>query len=215
MNHSLLVINASGRTSRSVTRRLTARFVSTWTELHPEAEILHRDLLSSPPALVNETWIAAAFAEPASRSGIMNDALRLSETLIEEIITADVILIGTPMYNFGMPATLKAWFDQVIRVGRTFAFEPESENPYRPLLASKPVIIATAVGDGTLLPGGALEHLNFLEPHLATMLGFIGLTDVSFVRVGDEEFQDDRVKRSIGAAETSLDELAQKLASSR
>lgn len=208
MKPQLLVIDASGRTTRSVTRRLTARFTASWRAQNPEGRVMHRDLLLTPPALVNEAWIAAAFADPAGRTDSMREALAQSESLIEEIIQADLIVLGTPMYNFGMPAALKAYFDQVIRVGRTFAFDPAAPVPYRPLLAAKPVIAITAMGDGALLPGRELAHLNFLEPHLTAMLAFIGLSDVKFVRVGDEEFQDGRLQRSLQAAETRLDDLA-------
>src|SRR5688500_164496 len=100
-----------------------------------------------------------------------------------------------------MPAQLKAYIDQIVPVARTFAFEPAAGDPYRPLLASKPVIVITAAGDGAVLAGGAMAHLNFLEPHLETVFGFIGLKDITHVRVGYDEFQDDRLRRSIAAAE--------------
>ena len=204
----LLAINCSGRITRSITRRLTDRFIGVWRSQNPEGTVVQRDIGQNPPSPVNESWISAAFADPAKHTSAMRDALRLSEEFVEEIVAADAIVIGTPIYNFGMPAQLKAYFDQVIRVGRTFAFTADSSDPYRPLLASKPVTVITAAGDGSMYPGGALAHLNFLEPHLTTVLGFIGLTDVTFVRVGYEEFQDDRLKSSLAAAETRIDEIA-------
>lgn len=205
--NSLLVINSSGRTTRSITRHLTARFTAGWRVRHPEGEVVVRDVgLQSPPA-VDETWIAAA--NPASV--VSHHPLAISETLIEEISRAAVIILGSPIYNFGMPAQLKAYFDQVVRIGRTFAFDASAADPYRPLLASKPVFAMVSVGDGSLLPGGALEHLNFLEPHLATILGFVGLTDVTFIRAGYEEYQDDRAKRSLAAAEAAVDEAMDRL----
>ena len=205
---NLLIINCSGRITRSITRRLTDRFVAGWHHQNPEGTVVQRDIGKNPPPPVNESWIAAAFADPAKHTSAMQDALRLSETFVEEIVAADSIVIGTPIYNFGMPAQLKAYFDQVIRVGRTFAFTEDSSGPYRPLLVSKPVTVITAAGDGSMHPGGALAHLNFLEPHLNTVLGFIGLTDVTFVRVGYEEFQDDRWQKSLAAAEASIDQIA-------
>lgn len=204
---TLLVVNSSGRVTRSITRRMTQRFADRWRANHPGAQIVQRDLGLAPPPAVNESWIAAAFAEPDARTPAMNAALSTSEILIEEIVAADTIILGAPIYNFGMPAQLKAYFDQVVRVARTFAFIPGTPEPYRPLLASKPVIVVTSAGDGALLPGGALAHLNFLEPHLHTILGFIGLTDVTFVRVGFDEFQDDRLAHSLAAAEATLDRL--------
>jgi FMN-dependent NADH-azoreductase len=208
MKPTLLIINSSGRETRSITRQLTKRYAAAWRAHHPDGEIIDRDVGLHPPPPVDERWIAAAFADPAVRTQAMHEALRTSNALIDELVQADQLLIGTPIYNFGLPAQLKAYFDQVVRVGRTFAFDPKAPQPYRPLLSPKPVVVVTATGDGALLPGGALAHLNHLDPHLRTIFEFIGLTDLTFVRVGDEEFQDDRLKRSLRNAEDALDALA-------
>lgn len=205
---TLLVINTSGRVTRSITRRLTSRFEEHWVQVHPHGIAVHRDLGQAPPPPVDESWIAGAYVDPAKRTFAMQEALRMSDLLIDELEAADLVVLGVPIYNFGMPAPLKAYFDQVVRVGRTFAFEPDSSEPYRPLLQSKPVVAITSAGDGSLFPGGTLGHLNFLEPHLRTVLGFIGLTDLTFVRVGYEEFKDDRWRHSLAAAKTEVDRLA-------
>ncbi len=118
---------------------------------------------------------------------------------------------GAPIYNFGVPAQLKAWNDQVVRLGRTFAFEATSATPYQPLVNSKPVVVITAAGDGDIFPGGPLGHMNHLEPHLTTTLGFIGLTDLRFIRAGYGEYQDDRTKRSLAKAEQEVDQLVEQL----
>jgi len=204
---TLLVINSSGRVTRSITRHLTTRFADGWISRHPGGELRIRDVGTSPPPPVSEGWIAAAFAAPTDRTPAMREALALSDAMIEELIAADAIVLGAPMYNFGMPAQLKAYVDQVVRIGRTFDFDATADNPYRPLLASKPVIAILSAGDGSLHIGGALAHLNFLEPHLQTILGFIGLADVTFVRAGYDEYQDDRAKRSLVAAESAIDDL--------
>ncbi|PTX94508.1 NAD(P)H-dependent oxidoreductase [Opitutus sp. ER46] len=206
--NNLLVIHSSGRVTRSITRRLTTRLVAAWKTHHPDGQVVERDLTQSPPPVVNEPWIAAAFADPKRRTPAMLDALASSDALIAEIERADAIVIGAPVYNFGLPAQLKAYIDQIVRVGRTFGFNAEAAQPYTPLLQSKPVVVLTSAGDGSLLPGGALAHLNFLEPHLTTVFGFIGLTDVTFVRVGHEEYQDERLAHSLAAAETAVEELA-------
>jgi FMN-dependent NADH-azoreductase len=203
--NSLLVVNSSGRITRSVTRKLTERFVAGWKLGIPNGEIIMRDVGLNPPPPVDESWIGAAFADNSSLMPI--GPLALSEALIEELIRADAVVLGAPMYNFGMPAQLKAYFDQIVRVGRTFSFDAEASEPYRPLLTSKPVVVIVSVGDGSLLPGGALAHLNFLEPHLRTILAFIGLTDVTLVRAGYDEYGDDRAKRSLTAAEAAIDQV--------
>lgn len=213
--NTLLVINSSGRVTRSITRHLATRFVNGWKARHPGAEIRTRDVGLHPPSPVNEQWIAAAFAADAERTPGMRETLALSDVLIDEIIAADAIVLGAPMYNFGMPAALKAYVDQVVRVGRTFAFDATANNPYRPLLVSKPLVAILSAGDGSLHTGGTLAHLNFLEPHLQTILGFIGLTDVHFIRAGYDEYQDDRAKRSLVAAQSAVDDLLLRLDSAQ
>lgn len=202
---TLLVIHSSGRVTRSITRRLADRFTRAWTAAHPHGTVLHRDVGLHPPSTVNEAWISAAFAPPERRTPAMRDALRESDTLLAEIERADAIAIGAPLYNFGMPAQLKAWFDQIIRVGRTFAMTGDPAEPYRPLLASKPVVVLVSVGDAAMLPGGEAFPRATLEPHLTTLLTFNGLTDVTFIRVGDEEKPGESHDRSILAAEQAID----------
>jgi FMN-dependent NADH-azoreductase len=179
---------------------------------HPTGRIINRDLGVNPPPAVNEAWIAAAFAPSDQFTAPMSDALAISDTLIGEINEAEAIVIGAPMYNFGVPAQLKAYVDQIVRIGKTFAFEPtDPENPYRPLIHPKPVVLVISVGDGSLHPGGPLAHLNFLEPHLVTVLNFIGLSDISFVRVGYDEYKDDRFKKSLADAEAEVDRIVDRL----
>lgn len=205
---TLLAIHASGRVTRSITRRLAGRFIEHWQAANPAGRVIQRDIGRQAPAPVNEPWIAAAFADPGRRTPAMQRSLASSEQLIADIESADAMVLGTPMYNFGVPAQLKAYFDQIIRVNRTFAFDPDSAEPYRPLLSDKPVTVIVSVGDGSLLPGHDMAHLNFLEPHLSTMLGFIGLTKLQYVRVGYEEFQDHRLHESLAAAERAVTQLA-------
>ncbi|MEZ0387981.1 MAG: FMN-dependent NADH-azoreductase [Verrucomicrobium sp.] len=213
---TLLLINASGRVSRSITRQLTGRFANAWQQQHPDGKVIHRDVGLNPPPPVNEDWIAGAFGDPQSLTAGQARALETSNTLIEEIEKADLIAIGSPMYNFGMPSPLKAYIDQIVRVGRTFEFDPtNTESPYLPLLKPKPVVIITSVGDGAMQMGGSLAHLNFLEPHLATVFGFIGFTDMHFVRAGYDEYQDDRFRKSLVNAEAEVDRVVGALSESR
>jgi FMN-dependent NADH-azoreductase len=203
--NTLLVVNSSGRVTRSVTRRLAERFVRSWTAGHPAGSVIQRDVGLHPPRPVNEDWIAAAFASPDNRTPEMQEALRESDLLLDEITRADAIVIATPVYNFGMPAQLKAWFDQIIRVGRTFAFTSDPAAPYRPLLNSKPVAVLVCAGDANFLPGGSFYAQNTLEPHVSTLLAFTGLTDATFIRVGDEEKPGESLRESLAAAEQAID----------
>jgi FMN-dependent NADH-azoreductase len=210
---TLLVINASARVTRSITRQLTTRFADRWRAQNPGAEIITRDVGANPPPAIDEAWIAAAFTPPTASIPAKPDALTLSDTLVDEIFRADAIVLGVPMYNFGMPGQLKAYIDQIVRAGRTFAFTGDESNPYQPLVPAKPMVIITAAGAGGYEPGGPSAHLNFLEPHLETVFGFLGLTDLSLVRVAFEEAKNDQFQRSIAEAEAAVDELVDRLAS--
>lgn len=211
MKPNLLVLNASARITRSITRTLTQRFANAWLASHSGGSITQRDFALNAPPAIDEPWVAAAFTPPELRTPDQHAALSLSETLIAEIEAASAIIIGVPLYNFGMPASLKAWFDQVVRIDRTFSIVEDPESPYRPLLRSKPVIVLTSAGSAAFQPGGPTAHLNFLEPHLATLLGFLGLTENTFVRIGDAEFKNELYHRSVTAAEAELDRLARVL----
>lgn len=208
----LLLVNSSARAARSVTRHLTARFASAWTARHPKAEILWRDVGLNPPPFINESWIAAAFADARKQTPTMRESLATSEALIEELHSASVVVIGAPMYNFGMPAGLKAYVDQIVRLGRTFAMGGSDDAwPYQPLVPAKPLVLITSAGAAGYEPGGPAAHLNFLEPHLEAVFRFIGFTDVSFVRVGSEEHQGERFRKLLADAERAVDEIVARL----
>jgi FMN-dependent NADH-azoreductase len=202
---TVLCINSSARIERSHTRHLTSLFVKEWQSLRPVDRFISRDIGVEPPAPVTESWIAAAFTPAPKRTSAMRDVLRLSDTLIDELIRADLILLGAPMYNFGMPAQLKAYVDQIVRVARTFALDVTNEKePYKPLLTGKRMLVITSTGDGGYHSGGPLEQMNHLDPHIRTAFGFIGITDIDFIGVDYDEFSDSRVERSLSGAETAI-----------
>lgn len=209
---SLLVINSSGRINRSVTRKLTARFAEKWLLENPGGEVIDRDVGTRPPTFLNESWIAAAYIPEESRTPEGVAALEESEVLIREIERADAIVIAAPLYNFGMPAPLKAYFEQIVRVGRTFAFNADPANPYEALLRSRPVTVITATAGGGYEPGGANAAINFLEPHLRVILKLVGLDDLSLVRVAFQGTHEEYFQASLTAAEQEIDRLVARLA---
>lgn len=209
---TLLVIHTSGRVTRSITRRLAQQFISHWKAVDGN-RVIERDVTANPLPFVNEAWIAGAFSDPATHSPVLREALAVSDTLIDELLSADAIVIGAPLYNFGMPAQLKAYIDQIVRAGRTFAFQQNEDPPYLPLVKPKPVAVITSAGDATLLSTGSLGHLNHLEPHLSGVLQFIGLPAPIWIRVGNEEFADEQLRQTLAAAERKVSELASEWAS--
>ena len=168
MTHTLLRIDASARRDGSVSRQLTDQIIEKLTPDH----VIARDL-ANPLPHVNEAWISANFTPVTDRDDEQRKALELSDTLIEEIQQADTIVIGAPIYNFGVPAGLKAWIDLVARAGVTFRYT--EEGPVG-LLTGKRTIVVVASG-GT----EAGSNYDFATGFLKHVLGFIGLTDVEFV----------------------------------
>jgi len=206
----LLQIDASPRGERSHTRRLSREFVAQYQTADPGAEVVYRDIGRQPLPHVTEDWIAAAFTPPDQRDDSMCKSLQLSDQLVDELLAADLIVLGIPFYNFGMPSGFKAWIDQIVRVGRTFDFDPEDvESPYTPLVTGKRVIAIISRGDGGYGPGGRNEVHNHLDGHLRTVLGFIGLTDVTIVAAENDEFGGTRLADSLEAARAEMRQLAE------
>lgn len=210
----LLHIDASGRTSRSISRALSRRFVAAWTARRPADRVLRRDLALTPPPFVDEGWIAAAFTPPDRRDDGMRAALAWSDAAIDELEAADVIVLGAPMYNYGMPARLKAWADQVVRVGRTFSFDlARGDRPIEPTLSAKRLVVLSARGEFGFASGGPGAGRNHLDPHLATLAPYLGVAPetITTIAVEYQEFGDDRFARSLAEAEQAVDALAVQL----
>ncbi|HEV2672940.1 MAG TPA: NAD(P)H-dependent oxidoreductase [Aliidongia sp.] len=217
---TLLHIDASARAGRSGidrhgshTRRLSARFVDRWRLVRPDDTVLYRDVGRSPPRPVTEDWITAAFTPPDRRQPWMHEALAESDELVAEVTAADILVIGAPMYNFGMPAPLKAWIDNIVRVGVTFGFDRRREGvPYWPMLApGKRLVILGSRGDHGYDPGGRIAHLNLVETGLSVPFAYIGLTRVDAIATEYDEFADERLAASLNAAETAIDRLADRI----
>ena len=174
MTLEILRIDASARTDGSLTRSLGDKIVADLGA----ARIKHRDL-ADPLPQINETWVGANFTAPDERTKEQKDALALSDELVAELHAADVLVIGLPIYNFSIPASLKAWIDQVARVGETFRY---SEDGPQGLLAGKRAIVAFGSG-GTALG----SDYDFASDYVRHVLGFLGISDVTFVTAADFE----------------------------
>jgi FMN-dependent NADH-azoreductase len=174
---TLLHVDASPRGERSVSRQLTHDFASAWKQAHPNGQIVYRDLGHNPVPFVTETFIAAAYTPPDALSPELRAALAISSELIAELETASEYIFGVPMHNFSVPATFKAYIDQIVRVGRTFAVD---ESGYKGLLHDKTATVITCSG-GAYRSGSPLAPYNYQEPWIRAILGFIGVTKLEFV----------------------------------
>jgi len=144
---TILRIDVSARKERSLTRGLSGRFIDEWLKQRPSDKIVQRDIGLNPPPAVSEDWIGAAFTPEEERTKAQQATLQLSDTLIDEIESADIILLAVPMYNYGMPSSLKAWFDQIIRVNKTFTFDlARGDEPLEPTLSGKQLVVLLSRG---------------------------------------------------------------------
>lgn len=178
----LLRVDSSARRN-SVSRQLTDRFVETWKKENPAGEVTERDLAKTHLPLITDEWTLAAHSDPATLTPAQRDTLSVSEALIEELLAADTIVIGAPMYNLTVSAPLKAWIDQIVRIGRTFMYGPNGPDG---ILKGKKVIVLTSRG-GAFRPGTPTAQYDHQEPYLRHILAFIGLTDVTFIHAENQK----------------------------
>jgi FMN-dependent NADH-azoreductase len=174
---NILVVESSPRGEASVTRQLTKQFVEKLKAKNPSANIVTRDLTRNPVPHLEEINIQAFFTPPANRSPELAKAVLLSDTLTDELLAADTIILAAPMWNFGIPSVLKAWIDNVSRAGKTFSYGPEG---LKGLATGKKVFIVTS--SGSVFSEGPYASYDMLVPYLKTFLGFIGMTDVTLIR---------------------------------
>jgi len=169
---TILHVDASQRREGSVSRALSADLVARLQGRFPDARVQRRDLLDGVP-LVDDGWITANNTDPAERDAAQRRALDFSDALVAELRAADLLVIGTPVYNFSLPPLLKAWIDQVCRARETFAY---SESGPRGLLDDRKTFLVIASGGSAV--GSATE---FLSPYLRHVLAFIGIRDVDII----------------------------------
>lgn len=217
---TLLHIDASARGGRSGedrhgshSRRLTHRFVTAWSAGRPQDEVIYRDVGSDCPAPVSARWIHAAFTAKDAREAWMHDVLAESDRLVDELLSADVIVAGVPMYNFGVPSQFKAYIDNIVRVGRTFGFDrSRSGAPYWPMVPpGKTLVLLSSRGDYGYGAGERLEAQNHVEPAVKTAFAYIGVTDMRSIAIEYDEFADQRLQASITTAESQVDALVGKM----
>ena len=213
---TLLHLDSSAQLGdRSLTRRLSRSFIDHWRRLRPGDRTIRRDVGRAPIPPIDRDWIAAAFTRPEDRTPAMAARLTLSDRLIDEVIAADIIVMGVPMYNYGMPAALKGWIDQVARIGRTFSFDlGRGDIPIEPILSDKTLVVLSARGEFGFQPGGMRAHLNALDPALAACAHYFGVAgeDIHTVTIEYQEFKDRRFEKSRADAEAAVPALAERLA---
>src|SRR6201993_414240 len=177
---TLLHIDASPRGDRSISRLLTREFAVAWKEVNPDGQVIYRDLGRDPVPLVTETFIAAVYTPPTMRSPKLRAAISVSDQLISELQTATDYVFGVPMYNFSVPAGFKAYIDQIVVPGRTYAYAADGSGSRIGLLKGKKATVIMSRG-WLYRNGSSLSSCNLQESWIRMILGFVGVTNLEFV----------------------------------
>jgi FMN-dependent NADH-azoreductase len=188
----LLRIDSSARQTLSVSRGLTARFAAAWQEANPRGQVVYRDLAAMPLSHVTDQWVQARDTDPAKLTPEQRQTLALSDQLTAELKTADAIVLGAPMYNFGISASLKAWIDLIVRQGHTVDF---TVRPPAGLLTGKPLTVIVAQG-GQYTPGSPTAAFDFQEPYLRHIMGVLGFKDITFIRADRQLYGEEPAAQS-------------------
>ena len=197
---TLLHIDSSGKGSLSVTQALTGHFASKWQQANSVGKIIYRHLAESNLQFVNADLIAAFYTPSDKLTSEQMELLRQSNELISELAEADEYVFGVPMYNFSVPAIFKAYIDLVARVGQTFRYE---EGRPKGLLKNKKLTVITASGGD--YSAGPAKGLDFVEPYLRAIMGFLGVTDITFVKAHGSNA--DAIAESSDKAKKTIDAL--------
>jgi len=173
----LLHIDSSVLGDNSASRALTAAIVAKETELHPGLEVTYLDLAAAPPLHLSPAHIGAMFGHPPTDQAVLDD-IAATAPFIDQVFASDIIVIGAPMYNFAIPSQLKSWIDRIVIAGKTFKYTETGAVGLVP--SDKKVIIASARGG--IYSEGPFAAADHQETYLRAVLGFIGLTDITFIR---------------------------------
>jgi len=218
---TLLHISVSPRGKDSISRRLGDAAVEEWKARNPGSRVIERDLAKTPLTFVDVDWIAGAFSPPEYHTENHKKALALSNELVSELLESEEIILATPMFNFAVPAALKAWIDHVVRAGKTFRYKADGTPEGLLAGTGKKVLVIVASG-GSYPEGSSLAALNYEMPYLRFILGFMGLTDVRFIhaggtasvmqgRISPEEFLTPYLNEIVAMAGNTADQFAVKI----
>jgi FMN-dependent NADH-azoreductase len=192
----LLHLDASALGAYSVSRGLTAAIVAEFVQNHPGVDVTYRDLHAAP---LGHWGLPAGENDPVAAE---------NAAVLEEFLAADVVVIGAPMYNFSITSSLKAWIDRITVAGKTFQY---TANGPEGLAGGKRVIIASSRG-GVYSQGAPAAGMDFQEPYLRAIFGFLGVTDIEFVRAEGVAMSDDHKAQAVGGAIASIGNVIRKAA---
>lgn len=199
---TILHLNSSVRSTGSISRQLSNEFVQKLKAAHADSRLIERDLAAQPVPHLTEAMMGAYFTAPEQRTPEQTSTVKVSDELVAELQSADVVVIGAPMYNFSVSSTLKAWIDHVARAGLTFQY---GANGPEGLLKGKKVYIVTARGG--VYSEGPAKVMDFHETYLRAVLGFLGITDISFIYAEGLAMGEDAVNSALSGSRSAMEAL--------
>jgi FMN-dependent NADH-azoreductase len=189
---NILYVTSSPRGGDSYSNRVAARVLDELEQAHPGATVVVRDVARDPLPHVDEDFVAALRSPEGPRTARQHDIIAKSDSLIDELLAADIIVIAAPMYNFGIPSTLKAWIDYVARAGRTFRYT--EKGPEGLVKGKKVILIHSRGGIYSSGPAQAMDHQG---TYLRSVLGFLGITDIESIDVEGVAYGLDAAEKAV------------------
>ena len=205
---NILLILGSPRDRASYSHQIGRRIVDNLKSRYPSAKVVERNLAKEPLPDVGEAFVTGRVLAQDKRSAAEAGALALSDVLVAELMAADVLVLATPMHNFGISAAVKAWIDQIVRPGVTFSYS--DKGPIGLVNDKKAVLV---LARGGIYAEGPMKQYDFQEPYLRTVLGFIGITDIDVVRIEGVALGDDAVRNAVTSAKAQADDVVRVIAS--
>ncbi len=202
MSQKILRIITSTNGDTSFSNQLSNAVIEKLTAANPQTEVKTLDLTKTPLPYLTNSHISAVYAPENTHTTEQTEALKYSDEAIQTLLESDVIVIGVPLYNFGIPAVLKGWIDQVARAGKTFSYSVEGP---KGLVTDKKVYLSIA--SGAIFSEGPYKSYDFSESYLRTVLGFLGMTDVTTFRVEGTAIPD-FAENALPKALSSVEEFA-------
>ncbi|MES0885067.1 FMN-dependent NADH-azoreductase [Roseibium sp. SCP14] len=193
----LLRINSSSRQTGSHSTEIADHFEGCFRNKYPDCRVVNRHVSDGSIPLISQKTIEGFYTPDAAMTADLREATSLSDSLIDELQQADTLLITAPIYNFSVPAALKAWIDQVVRMGHTFAYE---DGAFRGLARTRRAVVVCAYGAEGYLEGEPFAAANFVQPYLQFLLSFLGITDIRFISVQGTTADADTVAVNVEAA---------------
>jgi FMN-dependent NADH-azoreductase len=199
----VLHIDSSVRSTGSLTRQLGGEFIAKLQAADAATSVVTRDLAASPVPHLTEQMMGAYFTPAEQRNAEQAQTIKTSDALVDELLAADTIVIGAPMYNFSVTSGLKAWIDHVARAGRTFKY---GANGPEGLVGGKKVYVFVATGGAySEGPAAAYDHVT---TYLRSVLGFLGMTDVTFIVAEGVAMGEEAVATAIAKSRAKIDAIA-------